>query len=406
MRGKEKKERKKKQIGPSEAEALTYEQQIGDYNKQLSRLRIRNEELENEVEATKQSLERLEEDRADIVAHLSRKLDEKIEQAGELSERLVALEEVRKEELARFKKKENDMESEYRLMENNLNAEVKLAAGKLSALEDWRLARQDLMEKFETREKEMRERESRHQERLYEAEKGIIIRKAKMEEEIEERLRKLAESFRDARNIRRSKATQRALIENIALHRELNTLIDVCRGFLVKLNDKKLEEHELRLENELRENEYRNILKKVTKQRNLIGKLIHDGIYLSTKYGELCRNEQRLRRNEKILQEYKEKCSSLEEKNVVLEQNIVKAKESKQRLIEQINSSSKQLKELEKILHDAKISIMEALKPIHGTTDVEDSCALCSIDYKRKMLQALLIILEKEEDIESFEWTD
>ncbi|XP_066592056.1 cilia- and flagella-associated protein 157-like [Prorops nasuta] len=406
MKGKEKKERKKKQIGPSETEALTYEQQIEDYNKQLSKLRVRNEELENEVEIAKQSLQQLEEDRADIVAHLNRKLDEKIEQVAELSKKLEALEEVRKVELAKFKKKENDMESEYRLMENNLNAEVKLAAGKLSALEDWRLARLDLMEKFEIQEKEMREQESRHQERLYETEKGIIIGKAKMEDEIETRLKKLAESFRDARNIRRSEATQRALTENNALHRELNTLIDVCRGFLVKLNDKKLEEHELRLKKELRENEYQNISKKVMKQKDLINKLIDDGIYLSTKYGELCRNEQRLRRNEQILKEYKEKCSSFEKKNIVFEQNIVEAKESKQRLIEQINSSSKQLMELEKMLHDAKISIVEALKAIDGTTNVEDSCTLCSIDYKRKMLEALLSILEKEDDIESFEWAD
>lgn len=52
-----------------------------------------------------------------------------IEESKELSERLSVLEELRKDELAAYKKKEEAMENEYRTMENNLSAEVKLAGG-------------------------------------------------------------------------------------------------------------------------------------------------------------------------------------------------------------------------------------------------------------------------------------
>lgn len=72
--------------------------------------------------------EQLKEDRSDIVAHLKRDLEGKIEEARELNERLLAMEELRKQEQAEYKKKENAMEQEYRTMESNLSAEVKLAS--------------------------------------------------------------------------------------------------------------------------------------------------------------------------------------------------------------------------------------------------------------------------------------
>ena len=76
--------------------------------------------------------EQLKEDRSDVVAHLKRDLEGRIEETRELNERLLAMEELRKQEQAEYKKKENAMEREYRTMENNLSAEVKLAGIKLS----------------------------------------------------------------------------------------------------------------------------------------------------------------------------------------------------------------------------------------------------------------------------------
>lgn len=71
--------------------------------------------------------EQLKEDRSDVVAHLKRNLGEKTEESRELSERLQALEELKKQEQVEYKTKENEMELEYRTMESNLSAEVKLA---------------------------------------------------------------------------------------------------------------------------------------------------------------------------------------------------------------------------------------------------------------------------------------
>lgn len=98
------------------------------------RLRSRNDELEHEVKVLTKKFEQLTEDRSDVVAHLKRNLEGKIEEARELSERLLALEELRKQEQAEYKKKESSKELEYRTMESHLSAEVKLA-GKIYAVD-------------------------------------------------------------------------------------------------------------------------------------------------------------------------------------------------------------------------------------------------------------------------------
>uniref|UniRef100_A0ABD2WZN0 Cilia- and flagella-associated protein 157 n=2 Tax=Trichogramma TaxID=7490 RepID=A0ABD2WZN0_9HYME len=178
VKGKKEKKARKRNVA-NELDTVTYEQQILDNNRQLARLRSRNEELELEAEKLKDKLLQLEENKADLTSHLQRILQRKVEEAEELQERLLALEKLRKDEQKANKMKIERMEQEFKTMENNLSAEIKLAAGKLNALEDFRLARIDLMNKFEEQEKRVAEQELRHKESLYEAEKSLIIGKAK-----------------------------------------------------------------------------------------------------------------------------------------------------------------------------------------------------------------------------------
>lgn len=61
---------------------------------------------------------------------------------------------------------------------NTLYIDLALA-GKLNALEDWRLARLNLMHKFEIQEEQIAKQEELHKKTLYETEKSVIIAKAK-----------------------------------------------------------------------------------------------------------------------------------------------------------------------------------------------------------------------------------
>lgn len=153
-KGADKEKKVKKKSTLNERETVSYEQQILDSNKQLTRwecqsskliifqfhcfrgktlyliffrLRSRNQLLEGEVDVLKTKLKELEDDRSDVVAHLKRILQQRTEEARELSDRLLAMEELRKDEQISFKKKEDAMQFEYNTMETNLSAEVKLA---------------------------------------------------------------------------------------------------------------------------------------------------------------------------------------------------------------------------------------------------------------------------------------
>ncbi|XP_053989750.1 golgin subfamily A member 4-like isoform X1 [Hylaeus volcanicus] len=375
-----------------ERETLTYEQEILDNNRQLARLRSRNQELEEAAEQVKEKFRQLEEDRSDVIAHLKRNLEEKIEESKELAERLSAVEELRKDELATYKKKEEAMQLEYRTMENNLSAEVKLAAGKLNALEDWRLARIDLMQKFEMQEKEIIEQEKRHREELYEAEKSVIIGKAMMKKEMEERLDTLAMSLRKATNMRVAEATHRAIRENMTLNQELDMLEGTCRELGMTSKESKEAERIWRLQCELFETESNMTLEMAMKQRNTIHKLTDDFQSMLWYYGQAERDNARIAEYEKIVENYKEQVKRMEEKMEHLKKCILKTRADREKLSLNVREREKELDALKSLLNRARSCIKEALE-LEGDITRENYCAS---HLKQQLLQCLWEILESD----------
>lgn len=205
---------------------------------------------------------------------MKRSLENRIEESKELSERVAVLEELRKDELAAFKKKEDAMQLEYKTMENNLSAEVKLAAGKLNALEDWRIARLDLMNKFEKQEKEMAEQEMRHKEELYEAEKSIVTKKDMMQKEMKEQLQILSERLLKAVTLRITEIINRTIRENVALNRDLDKLLETNKKLEnINIEHKKIEQI-LKLKWQIYEKEAKITQNKIVKQRNEMHKIV------------------------------------------------------------------------------------------------------------------------------------
>ncbi|XP_076236067.1 uncharacterized protein LOC143180314 [Calliopsis andreniformis] len=391
-KGKGKKEKKVKKKCMDERETLSYEQEILDNNRQLARLRSRNEELEEEAVTVKEKFRQLEQDRSDVIAHLKRNLEEKVEEARELNERLSALEELRKDELAAYKKKEESMELEYRTMENNLSAEVKLAAGKLNALEDWRLARLDLMQKYETQEKEMSELEQRLKDELYEAEKSVIIGKAMMKKEMAERLDILAYTLSKATNLRVAETTHRAIRENIALNHELDKILKSCRELEISSKETKEKERLLRLQCELFETESKISSNVVMKQRDTIHTLVNDIEMLLIHYQEAQRNSKRLEQYEILAEDLKNRNEKVEQKIQLLKKYIVKVQSDKEELYLKVHEKEEELCALRTILSRAKSCIKEALQ-LEGDITNENYCAE---HLKQQLLSCLWEILENE----------
>ncbi|CAL7941970.1 unnamed protein product [Xylocopa violacea] len=398
-KGKRKKVKKKCM---DERETLSYEQEILDKNRQLARLRSRNEELEEEAELTKEKFRQLEEDRSDVIAYLKRSLEEKIDESKELSEKLSALEELRKDELTAYRKKEEAMRLEFRTMESNLSAEVKLAAGKLNALEDWRLARLDLMQKFEKQEKEMEEQEKRHKEELYEAEKSVIVGKAMLQKEMKEQLQILSERLLKAVTLRITDVMNRAIRENVALNRDLDKLLKTSRELETINNERKKNEQTLRLKCELFEDESDIMLNKTLKQKDAIHQIVEEFQLLIAYYGEIERFNTRLRGLQMILEDIiKQKDEKLNKEIKQYEQNILVAREENRQLVEIIRKQEKQLEVLTSVLNDASTFLDEALQIAEEAYN-NKQCLGC---MGPKMLRTLLEILQTETITSAIDYT-
>ncbi|XP_070510910.1 cilia- and flagella-associated protein 157 isoform X2 [Cardiocondyla obscurior] len=362
---KEKKVRKK---CLNERENVSFEQQILDNNRQLSRLRSRNEELETEMNNLTKQYEQLKEDRSDIVAHLKRDLEGKIEEARELNERLLALEESRKQEQAEFKKKESAMEQEYRIMKSNLSAEVKLANGKLNALEDWRLARLDLMRKFEVQEEEMAKQEESHKTTLYETEKSVIIAKAKMQKEMEERLKQLAQDFKEATNVRIADVMHNAIRRNIALNHELSLMLKVCQDLETRSAESKEINRMFRLQCELLDEEAKVAQEDALKYKRAMHELAQAHQDIILEYERIQRENTRYNNYEQVIDEYKAKCMESEEKTKILEQQIQETREARKKVLKDVRKKCEQFNKLNEVLNEVKQCVLEALQvPFEGT---------------------------------------
>ncbi|XP_043272429.1 cilia- and flagella-associated protein 157 isoform X1 [Venturia canescens] len=398
-KGPDKEKKAKKKSILNERETVSYEQQISDNNKQLTRLRLRNEHLEAQVDTLKNKLKELEEDRSDVVAHLRRILQQRTEEAHELNDRLLAMEELRKDEQVAFKKKEDAMQLEYNTMETNLSAEVKLAAGKLSSLEDWRLARTDLMRKFEIQEEQMAEQEKRHKETLYKAEKSLVIGKAKMQKEMEERLNALAQNFRQATNLRIADATHRAVRENITLNLELDAMYKVCEELDVKMKEHSEKERNLRIHSSLFQSEARIAMNKLLVQNRLIDHLAEDHYSMSLLHGKICREKAHKATKDQIVRTLFDKSVDTQLRGRVLEQNIEIVKKKTEDMLKEWKENRWRVKKLAELLDTAKCYV-DGIDQHLDIVGEEDTVGTSCCSYFENELHVLMKILEKQRIIE------
>lgn len=233
MAPKAKKDKKKGKDEPAqnqgpcftEVERTFMELQIAECNRIIARLRTTVEGYEQKHEEMQTAYEKLDEDRADIIAYLKKNLNLKTEENVELKEKVKGLEEIREIENAQFKATVNELEKNFKIMKDQLTSENKLLAGKLNTLEEFRAIRDDLMKKFEKQEQDFKDQEMKYKRIIYDAEKKFVIGKDKLKKEMEARLLQLAQDFQDATELRIAASTHRVIRENIAINNELDNLL-------------------------------------------------------------------------------------------------------------------------------------------------------------------------------------
>ena len=184
---------------------------------------------------------------------------------------------------------------------------------------------------------------------------------------MEEHLNQLAQSFRDATNIRIADATHRAIQENISLNRELDAMFDTCRELDLKTKEYKERDRILRIEASLYKNEAKMALRKVMKQNQIIEKVSEEHLMMNAAYGKIQRAEELIRRNETIMQNCRKNTEEMLKKIRILEQHIQKTSKIEKEIMVEVCKNHKEIENLEEILRRARNCIKEALEVISNS---------------------------------------
>lgn len=350
--------------GPAvtEVEQAFLDLQLTECNRKVARLRTTVDELEQRNEELEKAYEKLDEDRADIIAYLKKTLNTKNEENQELKEKVKGLEEIREIETAQFKETVAELEKNFTIMKDQLTSENKLLAGKLNTLEEFRAIRDDLMKKFEKQEQDFLDQEMKYKRIIYEAEKKFVIGKDKLKKEMEARLLQLAQDFQDATELRIAASTHRVIRENIAINNELDNILST-QSKLSEQNEKFREsEKNARIAKELAEEERDKAINKNVVQLKVIDQL-------TTAFQEAKKERALYKKRTFDLESLQAKIQKLTKENEnlalqvrILEQNLHARMSDQNKATIEATKVAKEASKLKKILKEAAAAVQAALK--------------------------------------------
>lgn len=183
-----------------------------------------------------------------------------------------------------------------------------------------------------------------------------------MQKEMEERLKQLAQEFKEATNVRIADVMHNAVRRNIALNHELNSMLKVCQDLETRSAECKETDRALRLECELLEGETKVTQEDAVRLRRAMQKLAHEHLDLTLECGRIQRESLRSDHHERAINEYKARCVKSEERVKTLErqlQEIVRAREEVQK---EVREKCEEFNKLNKTLNEAKRCVLEVLQ--------------------------------------------
>lgn len=193
-----------------------------------------------------------------------------------------------------------------------------------------------------------------------------------MQKEMEERLKRLAQDFKEATNIRMADMMHNTVRRNVALNHELNSMLKVCQDLEIRGAEYKENDRMLRLQCELLEAEARIALAGAIRQRGAMHDLAREHVDTVVEYGQVQRENARLANYELLMSEYKARCATSEERARTLERHLQETRQAREEVLAEVRTKCEEFDRLNESLNEVKRCIAEALQVNYSSRNLSN----------------------------------
>ncbi|XP_055255055.1 cilia- and flagella-associated protein 157 isoform X2 [Moschus berezovskii] len=369
-----------------------YHIQIRNLEDRLARYQRKWDELAMQEKLFRQEFEQLANNKKEIVAFLKRTLNQRVDEITDLNEQLQSLQLAKEIEKDAFEAQLAQVRHEFQETKDQLTTENIILGGKLAALEEFRLQKEELMQKFASLEDQLQKQESEYKDYVHNLEKKSVLDKDRLRKEIIQRVNMVATEFHKVATSQMWDTTKRAITENNAVTLQLAKITRQGTQLLAENEQLRGHQNDLCKQLELLENSQKLMA------RNNLG---HQKVILMLT--EKCREQQKgtaeaerlrilLGQLEQDLLKQQQDNQALRNERDQLNLQLEQQQAEGQRLQQQLSKEQKVRASLETALAQATSFLQDIMQQMQPNEEDGDFDVVFQLQRK-EMLQQLLLML-------------
>ncbi|KAI3390080.1 hypothetical protein SNEBB_005016, partial [Seison nebaliae] len=340
--------------------------QIRDLEKKIERYQEKCTDLEIQHKEVEDKLFRLETQSGDGLKSLRSQLNTSQMECADLQDRLIGLQQVKDTEKDQYEKQLAQTRNDYQTLKDQLTNEKLDLQGKLADLEEFRMKKDQMIQKQQELEEMIEELKGEHSKQIYDLEKKEVIDKDRLKRKMLQRVHSVAADFRRVSNKRMADTTKRTIRENVSINSQLHKVSNSITSLMKENDGLKAKVNEVKqMYTIVKENEEALAKRNVSNQA-IIGELVEKNQYLRRMIKEF---DERFSDLDKIETENEYLRSKIDEQDVK-EESWQRVRNFKEEEIVNLTQQHSQLISnhglLLKILNEATLKITTSIN--HSTS--------------------------------------
>jgi len=340
------------------------ELKISRYQEKCDKLEIRNKEVES-------NFEQQASDKKEIVNFLKKQLKERSDEIADLQEKQIGLQQAKDIEKDKYELELTTIKAQMQEVKDQLQSENMVLGGKLASLEEFRVQKEDLLNKFAEMEELLKSQEVEHKEQIYQLERKAVVDKDRLKKEMILRVNTVAAEFRKVSNKQMADTTKRAIRENVLINTQLSKMSDKTMDMITENDDMKFKEKSQKQQIEILEDNEKELMKRNATNQKVIRMLSEKAKTQETQIKEYQLGLDKYLKLQKEMKETTESYAKIREELRLLNGEKISLKDECEHVIENQEELQEDKDYLVGILSDATSVIKHALQ--HNSQSEDDA---------------------------------